>query len=100
VDTRNKNQLHRPIANFSCFQKGVSYAGVKSFDILPSSISHLRNDKLRFKVSLQRYLMDHSFYSLAEFLMHRKDIFMAINYNLSFVFSGLRFVFKTFEIVL
>ncbi|GFG34945.1 hypothetical protein Cfor_07210 [Coptotermes formosanus] len=28
VDTRNKIQLHRPIANTSCFQKGVSYTVV------------------------------------------------------------------------
>jgi hypothetical protein len=74
VDTRNKTQLHRPIVNLSCFQKGVSYVGVKIFNILPSSISNLRNDKLHFKVALKRYLMDHSFYSLAEFLMHRNDI--------------------------
>jgi hypothetical protein len=75
VDTRNKTQLHRPIANLSCFQKGVSYAGVKIFNSLSTSISNPRNDKLRFKVALQRYLMDHSFHSLAEFLTHRKDIF-------------------------
>jgi hypothetical protein len=75
VDTRNKTQLHKPIANLSCFQKGVSYADVKILNSLPSSISNLRNDKLHFKVALQRYLMDRSFYSLAEFLMCRKDIF-------------------------
>ena len=82
MDTRNKTQLHRPIANLTCFQKIVSYAGVKIFNSLPSSISNIRNDNLRFKVALPRYLMDHSFYLLAEFLMHRKDIFMTINYNL------------------
>jgi hypothetical protein len=38
MDTRNKTQLHRPIANLSCFQKGVSYAGVQFFNGLPSSI--------------------------------------------------------------
>jgi hypothetical protein len=31
LNTRNKTQLHRPIANLSCFQKGVSYAAVKIF---------------------------------------------------------------------
>jgi hypothetical protein len=25
VNTRNKNQLHRPIANLSCFQKSAYY---------------------------------------------------------------------------
>jgi hypothetical protein len=75
VDTRNKTQHHRPIANLLCFQKGVSYADIKIFNSLPSSILNLRNDRLHFKVALQRYLMDHSFCSLAEFLTCRKDTF-------------------------
>jgi hypothetical protein len=82
VDTRNKTELHRSTVNLSCFQKGVSYPGVKVFSSLPSRISNLRNVKLHFKVALQRYLIAHSFYSLAEFLTHRKNIFMTINYNL------------------
>jgi hypothetical protein len=42
-NTRNKTQLRRPVANLSCFQKGVSYAAVKIFHSLPSSVSNLRN---------------------------------------------------------
>jgi hypothetical protein len=53
-------QLHRPIANLSCFQKGVSYAAVKIFNSLPSSISNLRN-------ALWKYLMTNCFYSINEF---------------------------------
>jgi hypothetical protein len=45
LNTRNKTQRHRPIANLSCFQKGVSYAAVKIFNSLSSSISKVRNDK-------------------------------------------------------
>jgi hypothetical protein len=75
VDIRNKTQLHRPIANLPCFQKGVSYTGIKIFNTLHSSISNLRKDRLHFKVELRKYLLAHSFRSLAEFLMHRKDIF-------------------------
>jgi hypothetical protein len=40
VDTRNKTKVHGPITNFSCFQKGVSYAYIKIFSCLPSSISN------------------------------------------------------------
>jgi hypothetical protein len=29
VNTRNKNQLHKPIASLSCFQKSAYYAGIK-----------------------------------------------------------------------
>jgi hypothetical protein len=31
VNTRNKNQLYRPSANLSCFQKSEYYAGIKVF---------------------------------------------------------------------
>jgi hypothetical protein len=48
VNTRNKNQLHRPIVNLSCFQKSAYYAGIKIF---------------------KRYLITHSFRSIDEFLM-------------------------------
>jgi hypothetical protein len=67
LNTRNKMQLHRPVTNLSCFQKGVSYAAVKIFNRLPSSISNLRNDKKQFKSALRRYLMTHCFYSINEF---------------------------------
>jgi hypothetical protein len=29
VNTRNKNQLHRPTGNLSCFQKRAYYAGIR-----------------------------------------------------------------------
>jgi hypothetical protein len=41
VNTRNKNQLHRPIAKLSCFQKSAYYAGIKIFNSLPSSLTRL-----------------------------------------------------------
>jgi hypothetical protein len=45
VTTRNKNQLHRPIANLSCFQKSAFYAGINIFNILPSSVTSVINKK-------------------------------------------------------
>jgi hypothetical protein len=50
-NTRNKNQLHRPIANHSCFQKSAYYAGIKIFNSLPSSLKSLVNKKAQFKVA-------------------------------------------------
>jgi hypothetical protein len=67
LNTLNKTQLLRPIANLSCFQNGVSYVAVKIFNTLPSSISNLRNDKKHFKSALRRYLMTYCFYSINEF---------------------------------
>jgi hypothetical protein len=45
LNTVKKTQLRRPIANLSCFQKGVSCAAVKIFNSLPTSISTLQHDK-------------------------------------------------------
>jgi hypothetical protein len=69
VNTRNKNQLHRPIANLSCFQKSAYYVGIKIFYSLPSSLTSLVNKMAQFEVALKRYLITYSFYSVDEFLM-------------------------------
>jgi hypothetical protein len=45
VNTRNKNQLHRPIANLSCFQKSAYYAGIKIFNGMPFSLTSLIHKK-------------------------------------------------------
>jgi hypothetical protein len=68
LDTRNKNQLYLPIVNLSCFQKGVSYCAMKIFNSLPTNIKSLRNDRMKFKLELQKYLTTHSFYSLGKIL--------------------------------
>jgi hypothetical protein len=43
VNTRNKNQLHRSIANLSRFQKSTYYASIIIFNNLPSSLTSLVN---------------------------------------------------------
>ena len=53
VNTRQENQLHRPIANLSYIQKGIPYSCMKIFNTLPSNILKLHNDKSNFKVALQ-----------------------------------------------
>jgi hypothetical protein len=70
VNTRNKNQLHRPIANLSHFQNSAYYAGIKIFSSLPSNLTSLTNKKAQFKAALkQQYLIMQSFYSVDELLM-------------------------------
>jgi hypothetical protein len=69
VNTRNKNQLHRPIASLSRFQKSAYYAGIKIFNSLPSSLTSLIHKKEQFKVALKGYLITHSFYSVDEFVV-------------------------------
>jgi hypothetical protein len=74
VNTRNKNHLHRPVANFSCFQKGAYYADIKIFNSLPPSLKTISDKKEKFKVALKRYLNTHTFYSVEEFLQFKKDL--------------------------
>jgi hypothetical protein len=38
INTRYKNQLHRPTVNLSCMQKGVTYSAIKIYNSLPSDI--------------------------------------------------------------
>jgi hypothetical protein len=55
VNTRNRNHLHRPTSNLSCFQNAY-YAGMKIFNSLPSNLRSLMNKQTQFKVALKRYL--------------------------------------------
>jgi hypothetical protein len=68
LDTRNKNHLHLPALSLTCTQKGVSYSGVRIFNSLPSNIQYHIGDRKKFKKELNKYLTDHSFYSITEFL--------------------------------
>jgi hypothetical protein len=51
VNTRNNNQLHRPIAKIRSFQMSAYYSGIKIFNSLPSSLTSLVNKKAKFKVA-------------------------------------------------
>jgi hypothetical protein len=73
VDTRNRDHLHRPTANLSCFQKSTYYAGIKIFNSLPSNLRSLMNKKAQFKVALKRYLNTHPFNSVEEFITIKSD---------------------------
>jgi hypothetical protein len=60
VNTKNKNYLHRPVANLSCFQKGAHYAGIKVFNSLPPSLKTILDKKETFKVAFKRLLNTHT----------------------------------------
>ena len=73
IETRNRNHLHLPSVSLSCVQKGVFYSGARLFNNLPENIQNLRKDKKGFKNTLYGYLIEHSFYSINEFLEHKTD---------------------------
>ena len=56
------------------FKKSIFYAGIKIFNILPSSVKIPKNDKANFKAALREYLHTHPFYSVDEFFMCKDDL--------------------------
>ena len=71
--TRNNNNLHRPIANLSKFNKGAYISGIKVFNHVPQYIKALTNDHKYFKSTLKRFLYHHSFYSVNEYYEHKDE---------------------------
>jgi hypothetical protein len=72
VNTRNNEHLHRPITHLSSYQRGVYYSGVKLFNSLPINITTVKNVKNQFRAALRSYLLNHSFYSVNEFIEQTK----------------------------
>jgi hypothetical protein len=68
LNIRSQNQLYLPISNLSVFQKGMMFTGIRLFKRLPMTIQSLRKDRISFKNKLFLYLMNNSFYTVAEFL--------------------------------
>ena len=72
-ETRNNNNLHRPVANLSKFNKGAYMSGIKVFNHLPQYIKALTNDRKYFKSTLKMFLYHHSFYSVNEYNEYNED---------------------------
>jgi hypothetical protein len=54
--------------------KSAYCAGIKIFSNLPSDLKCLVNEKAWFKVVLKWYLNTHSFYSVDEYILPRKQL--------------------------
>lgn len=66
-ETRNKTNLHQPLANLAKYYKGPYYFGIKVFNCLPADIKELSDDIKCFKNALKRFFHLHSFYSVEEY---------------------------------
>ena len=67
INTRQTFDLYVPTANLTVYQKGIYYSGIKIYNHLPTTIKDLSDDKNKFKLTLKRYLLHNSFYSLEEY---------------------------------
>jgi hypothetical protein len=54
--TRSNDHLHIPASRLLSYQRGAYYSGAQLFNILPTSITTLKNDKRRFRLVLRKYL--------------------------------------------
>ena len=71
--TRNNANLHLPTVNITKFYKGPCISGSQAFNHIPRQIKILANDMKCFKLSLNRFLCHHSFYSIEEYYKHNED---------------------------
>jgi len=67
INTRQHANFHQPSVNVAKFQKGVYYLGIEVFNALPSDMKTEFNNPKKFKVVLQKFLCEKSFYSLDEY---------------------------------
>ena len=73
IDTRQQANFHQPSVNVAKYQKGVYYSGVKVFNMLPSYTKTELDNPKKFKVVLQKFLYENSFYSLDEYFKLQKN---------------------------
>jgi len=59
--------------NLTKYQKGVYYVGVKVFNKLPTYIKIESDNHKKFKLVLQKFLYESSFYSLDEYFELQKS---------------------------
>jgi len=69
--TRQFKNFYQPITNFTVYQKGVHYTGIRIFNNLPPYIKDISNNVRKFEIYLKRFLHTHSFYSTEEYFQYK-----------------------------
>jgi len=54
--TRQFNHFYQPITNFTVYQRGVHYMGIRIFNNLPPYIKDVSNNVRKFEIYLKRFL--------------------------------------------
>jgi len=62
INTRFSSDLHTPTANWTTFQTGPFYFGIKFFNHLPTSIKNTSHGINQFKSVLKSFLLINAFY--------------------------------------
>jgi hypothetical protein len=61
------SDFHLPSVKLKLFHKGVFCSGIKTYNHLPKTIKALSHDVKEFRLSLKRFIILNSFYSLEEY---------------------------------
>jgi hypothetical protein len=61
LNSRQRNNLYRPQANLTIYQKGAYYSGIKTFNNLPLEIKNVAGNQKKFKTALKKFLYTYSF---------------------------------------
>jgi hypothetical protein len=69
--TRQTNDFYQPTTNFTIYQNGVHYMGIKNFKNLPPYLKDVSNNVRNFETGLKRFLRIHYFYSLEEYFQYK-----------------------------
>jgi len=72
IDTREHANFHQPSMNFTKYQKGECYLGVKVFHMLPSDIKKESDNTKKCRLTVQKFLYENYFYSLDEYFELQK----------------------------
>jgi len=72
-NTGSANNFCLPITNLTKYQKGAHYAGIKSFNLLPTYTKCVANEIQGFKSALKRFLLSNSFYSIEKYFKSNKE---------------------------
>jgi len=73
IDTRQHANLHQPTLSVSKYQKRVYDMDIGVFNMLPSHIKRESDNPNKFKVVLQNFLHENSFYSLDKYFELQKS---------------------------
>jgi hypothetical protein len=72
--TRQSKNFYHPLTNFTVYQKGVHYMGIRVFNNLPPYIKEESQNVRKFKNCLKWFLHTHYFYSIEEYFQYKANI--------------------------
>ena len=83
IYTRQHANFHQPSVKMTEHQKAVYYLVVKVFNVLPLYIKIQSDNYKKFKLILQKFLYENSFYSIDEYFELKKIKYTNTVYDLN-----------------